>query len=49
MPNGWSSASCDAEDVAAEAAQVADVVALLEARALLEQLGDAGRSTAAPR
>ena len=30
-----------AEDVAAEAAEMADVVGLVEARALLEQLGDA--------
>ena len=41
MPNGWSSASCDAEQVAPEAAEMADVIGLLEARALLEQLGDA--------
>ena len=35
IPNGWSSASCDAEQIAPEPAELADVVALLERGALL--------------
>ena len=40
MPNGLSSARIGAEDVAREAAVRAEIVALLEAGALLEQVGD---------
>ena len=40
MPNGLCEREIDAEQVAAEAAVVADVVALLERGALLEQVGD---------